>query len=122
MSRAERYFIGPGIRDKLRDIIVRTDGTPIKAGGGEIPTRLQTLQQPSGSPLRLGKTTVAWTKGTLATIELYNEGTPPNETKKSPTADVLEDCVNKFADVQANKWVMLGKVGNGYWYLIAAEC
>jgi hypothetical protein len=28
---------------------------------------------------------------------------------------------NKFADVPANKWVMLARVGQ-LWYLIAAEC
>jgi hypothetical protein len=74
-----------------------------------------------GSPIRLGKTTAAWSKGTLATITLYEEGTPPNETATSPE-ETLEDCVNKFADVKSGKWVAVAKGGNGSWYLIAAEC
>ena len=80
------------------------------------------INDPSGGdPVRLGKTTAAWTKGTTATIDLYEEGTPPNETAKS-TPDTLENCVNKFATVAANKWVIVARGANGYWYLIAAEC
>lgn len=74
-----------------------------------------------GDPVRLGKTTAAWNKGTTATIELYEEGTPPSEGKKTP-ADTLTNCVNKFANVATGKWVIVARGGNGYWYLIAAEC
>ncbi len=74
-----------------------------------------------GDPVRLGKTTTAWDKGSLATIELYEQGTPPTEAKKLPP-DTLEECVNKFADVEADRWVIVARGRNGYWYLIAAEC
>ena len=74
-----------------------------------------------GDPIRLGKTTAEWTKGTLATIELYDQGTPPSETAKSP-AETIQDCVNKFATVASGKWVAIAKASNGSWYLIAAEC
>jgi hypothetical protein len=74
-----------------------------------------------GDPVRLGKTTAAWNKGTTATIELFEEGTPPSEGKKTP-ADTLTNCVNKFANVATGKWVIVARGGNGYWYLIAAEC
>ncbi len=74
-----------------------------------------------GDPVRIGKTTASWDKGSLATITLYENGTPPNETATSP-AETLADCVNKFGDVQADKWVALARAANGSWYLIAAEC
>jgi hypothetical protein len=74
-----------------------------------------------GDPIRIGKTTSTWTKNTLATITLYESGTPPNETTGSPT-QTLEGCVNKFGDVQSGKWVSVAKAANGSWYLIAAEC
>lgn len=82
------------------------------------------FRQPGGDgdPVRLGKTTAAWAKGTLADIELYEEGTPGDETAKSPTPEILEDCVNKFADIGADKWVIVARGGNGAWYLISAEC
>jgi hypothetical protein len=74
-----------------------------------------------GDPIRIGKTTSTWTKNTLATITLYESGTPPNETTGSPT-QTLEGCVNKFGDVQSGKWVAVARAANGSWYLIAAEC
>lgn len=74
-----------------------------------------------GEPVRLGKTTAAWNKNTLATIELYEEGDPGDEEKKTP-ADTLEDCVNKFADIASGKWVIVALAGNNSWYVIAAEC
>lgn len=85
------------------------------------PTRLPRAPD-DGEPVRLGKTTADWLKGTLATIELWEEGTPPSEAKKSPTALTLENCVNKFADVQEDKFVMVARGLNGSWYLISAEC
>lgn len=72
-----------------------------------------------GDPVRLGKTTAAWNKGTTATIDLYENGTPPSETSSSAT---LANCVNKFANVASGKWVIVARGGNGSWYLIAAEC
>jgi hypothetical protein len=74
-----------------------------------------------GDPIRIGKTTSTWTKGSLATITLYESGTPPNETTGSPT-QTLENCVNKFGDVQSGKWVSVARAANGSWYLIASEC
>ena len=72
-----------------------------------------------GDPVRLGKTTAAWNKGTVATIAIHEAGTPPNETTSSEN---LANCVNKFANVATGKWVIVARGVNGYWYLIAAEC
>jgi hypothetical protein len=78
------------------------------------------IQQPYGFGLcRLGKTTAQWTKGTLANIPLYEQGTPPSETVGS---QAVVGCVNKFATVASGKWVMLMRCANGSHYVIAAEC
>lgn len=74
-----------------------------------------------GSPVRLGKTTAAWDKGTLATITLYDQGEPPSEYAADPP-NTLAGCVNKTQNVPANKFVMLGRAANGHYYLIDAEC
>lgn len=74
-----------------------------------------------GEPVRIGKTSATWNKGTLANINLWEGGTPPSETQTSPT-ETLTGCVNKFGTVAANKWVALMKGANGSYYLIAAEC
>jgi hypothetical protein len=120
MARPERYFVGPNKRNEINEVISLVKGTPMKENGAEVPTRLQGMPSPPGR-VKLGKTTAAWNKNTLATIELFEEGTPPSEGKKTP-ADTLENCVNKFANVATGKWVIVARGGNGYWYLIAAEC
>jgi flavin-dependent dehydrogenase len=73
-----------------------------------------------GDPVRLGKTTAAWTKGTTATINVWESGTPPSETQTSGVT--LTGCVNKFANVATGKWVIVARGVNGSYYLIAAEC
>jgi hypothetical protein len=95
-------------------------------GGGRDQPPIKFRAPPSddggdGEPVRIGKTTAQWTKGTLATIRLYEEGAPPGETATFPLEEI-EDCVNKFGTVASNKWVALMKGTNGYYYLIAAEC
>lgn len=41
MAAGDKYFVGPGLRDKLREVIRRVDGTPVFGTGNEIETRLQ---------------------------------------------------------------------------------
>lgn len=120
-QQQERYLIGPGLRDKLREVVGRVDSIPTGSGGGaHIPVVHQSIDRPGGSPVRLGKTTLTWNKGTLSQINVWESGTPPYETQ-TPGA-TLDNCVNKFADVATGKWVVVARGGNGYWYLIAAEC
>jgi hypothetical protein len=79
------------------------------------------FSRPEGTePIRLGKTTAAWNKGTTATINVWESGTPPSETQT--TGVTLANCVNKFANVGSEKWVIVAWGGAGRWYLIAAEC
>jgi hypothetical protein len=73
---------------------------------------------PGGAKCLLGKTTASWSKGTSQNITIYNEGVPPSETAGETT---IEDVWNKFADIEANKWVMFTSF-NGHYYVIAAEC
>lgn len=110
-------LVARGALARLQKCASRVESIDRQSGGPKLPTAFDD----DGDPVRLGKTTAAWTKGTLATIELYEEGTPPSEGKKTP-ADTLEDCVNKFANVASGKWVIVARGGNGYWYLISAEC
>jgi hypothetical protein len=83
-------------------------GIRFRQGGGD-----------DGEPVRLGKTTSTWAKDTLATINVWEDGTPPNETQTSGAT--LENCVNKMVTVPAGRWVEVVRGANGYWYLVAAE-
>lgn len=60
--------------------------------------------------VHLCKTTAKWTKGTEATLDLYNKKT------RAATTRTLK-AFNAFADVEAGRWVA---VSGGL--LIAAEC
>ncbi len=119
MTRPERYFIGPSMKEKIGALISRDGSSPIGGGGDNIPVRLQSLAQGGGGkPLRLAKTTAAWEKNTLARIQLYETGTPPNEDSAS---EFLDDCVNKIERIDSGKWVLVAKATNGYWYLVWGE-
>lgn len=74
-----------------------------------------------GGQLRIGKYTgsATWAKHTTATIGIWESGTPPNETSSSQT---IENVVNHWADVPANKWVGIQAAANGHYYLVVAEC
>lgn len=91
-----------------------------KGGPTGVQWGLVRIGSGAGAGVRVGKTTSAWPKNSLATIDLHEEGTPPTETAKDPP-DTLPDCVNKIADVGDDRWVIVARGANGYWYLVWAE-
>lgn len=124
-THTDRYCdVKPSDRTKLQSAqsgsarILYMDGI----GTGERWCVVRIGDGDDGATTRLGKTTSAWNKGTLATIAIYEGGTPPSETQNTGDSATLSDCVNKFANVASGKWVMVAKAGNGRWYLISAEC
>lgn len=118
MSQADRYFIGPGLRDKLRDVIRRVDGGVYGGGGTGIPTRLQEMNRGGGADLRLGRVTGSWLKGATKTVvQLDGNGIALSPEKtfeaKNFFSDISIDC--------GTKKVACARIG-GAWILIAAEC
>ena len=71
------------------------------------------------SAVRLCKTTEAWLRNTEATLEIWENGDPPDE---QPTGDPIKTLVayNKSYHVAACVWVIVGKGKNGKWYLLEA--
>jgi hypothetical protein len=120
MSRQERYFIGPNLLTDIRRVVGRVDGIAYNESGPVQGVAHQSLHQPdSSSRLRIGKTTATWNKGTLATITLWETGTPPNETQGG---GAIENVVNKWATVASGKWVGIQLAKNGSYYLVVSEC
>lgn len=74
-----------------------------------------------GTTIRLGKTTALFSKNTLGAIELYERCDPPTEQRNLEDY-ALPNVVNHWADIEADRWVMVAKAKNGYWYIITAEC
>jgi hypothetical protein len=84
------------------------------------PVKFRTVSDDGENGL-LGKTDGDWDKNTLAAITIYDSGTAGDEQPSDPPR-VISDCVNKFADIDADSWVWLALNPNGFWYVTAAEC
>lgn len=103
--------------ERIANVVRVVEGTIDEAS----PLRFgKVVDTPGGSSLKLGKVTAAWNKNSLRHVVVYSGGTALSETSATPPV-TLENCVNKFADVQADRWVMVGRT-NGRWYLVSAEC
>lgn len=109
-----RVHLTPESARRIGAAVVR-----VEQSGRDVPP-VMFRQTGDDEPVRVGKTTAAWNKGTTATIDIWESGTPPNETQS--TGQTLTNCVNKFTNVASGKWVIVARGGTGYWYLIAAEC
>jgi hypothetical protein len=90
----------------------------VERGSGTVGAGHWGYRADEGDFFKLGRTNSSWGKGASKTITIYS-GTPLSETPVTPTETVT--AYNKFADISANRWVMLGQL-NGNWYVIAAEC
>jgi hypothetical protein len=120
MAKVERYFIGPNARAKLQDVFAFVGQVPnIATSGARDLGKLQHMQRRLSS-LRLCKTTAAFNKGSVATLNVWEDGTPPSETQTS--GSTVEDVVNKYANIASGKFVSVAIHGNGRWYVVAAEC
>lgn len=120
VQQQERYLIGPGLRDKLREVVSRLNDAPIgSSSGAPADVRLQGMTR-RAVPLRLCKTTAVFSKGSVATLQVWEDGTPPNESQTSGAT--VENVVNKYATIASGRWVSVAQHGNGRWYVVAAEC
>lgn len=88
------------------------------------PVRFRQVGEESGGgeTLKLCKTDSVWEYNTLATLYVWNGGTPPNESaitsEEQPYGETIENVVNKIARVSPNTFVLIGKAENGSWYLV----
>lgn len=71
-----------------------------------------------GDPVRICKTTSDWNKNTTATLDVWESGTPPDETKS--TGQTL-DAINKTRKVVEGSFVIVARGATGKWYLVEPE-
>jgi hypothetical protein len=71
MAGTERYFVGPGLRDKLREVITRVDNMDSGQSGSSVPTALQELPRPT---MRLSRGTFSgsWAVGESKAVSLIS--------------------------------------------------
>lgn len=104
-QQQERYLIGPGLRDKLRDVITRVDGIPSGSGGdGSTPVRLQGINQPFGLRLQRGTFTGSWNIGESKAVSIVGS--------TAATVSVTNYCVKvtQSTDQTASLNVIFGNV------------
>ena len=72
-------------------------------------------------PVRLCKTTAAWSRNTAATLDVWESGDALDEQLTvRGTSTVTVVAYNKAYNVAACVWVLVGKGKNGNWYLVEA--
>lgn len=101
-----------------RDQGALTFSKPLDQGGGGGGSG-------AGTTLRLCRTTATFTKGTLATLQIWEDCQPPNEAASKDdngNTRTLGNVVNKYATISSGRWVSVAKHGNGYYYVVSAEC
>lgn len=112
----ERYFIGPGLRDKLRETITRVDGLMDRQGGVKAHVVHQELMGAGkgGKVFRICTFTGAWSKNTDKTVTFRGVTATPNTAL----------ATNLFASIgtaASSRNCAIAREGTA-WYLIAAEC
>ena len=113
MPQNERYFIGPGLRDKLRDVITRVGGTPDNVSGATIPTRLQTMGGPAGKVFRVCTFTGAWSINSSKTLTFQNVTATPNTVSATNQLFTIGDaCQTQVA--------YIGKIKSD-WHLLNVQ-
>lgn len=103
----DRYVIGPGLRQKLRETITRVDSMHYPpSSGGELPYRLQTLSMPSRGGIKTAMFSGSWSIGATKSVTFkYQSG----------TAEAHNDLVNLPNNGSRN--CIIGKEGTA-WRLV----
>jgi len=111
---SERYFIGPGLKDKLREVIYRVDGLATVERGVKVPTVEQNLPI-FRTTFRICTFTGSWSKNSDKTVTFKFQTATPNTAQAS----------NLFAEIETSlatsRNCAIAREGTA-WYLIAAEC
>jgi hypothetical protein len=111
----ERYFIGPGLRDKLRETITRVDGMMDRQSGVKSQIVHQDMMPSGGGkPFRICTFTGAWAKTAAKAVAFKFETTTPNTV-------VATNLFATIATAAGSRNCAIAKEGTA-WFLIAAEC
>lgn len=110
---SERYVLGPGLVDKLRETVRTVDGMKPPS---EPPTRL-TFDEPSGPirPIRIGTFgTSSWAIGASSTVTLTNVGVTGYTV-------LVTNLFGNIGTGSSSRYCAVAKDGPE-WYLIQAAC
>lgn len=118
MKSQDRYFIGPGLRVKLKEVITRVDGIPQGIGDSSIPVRLQDMIGWGGgagrAAFRICTFTGSWSKNSAKTVTFKYQTTTPNTVAATNIfANLSVDCGTRNCAIARDGTA---------WFMIQAEC
>ncbi len=115
MAQADKYFIGPGLREKLREVVGKVDALSVGTRGATQRTVHQDMPRGGGGGFRICTFTGAWAITTQKTVTFRGVTTAPNTIV----------ATNLFASISTSvsqtRNCAIARDGTA-WYLIAAEC
>lgn len=115
MAQQDSYRIGPGLRDKLREVVRTVDALTLSSRGQSTRTVHQEMPRGGGGAgFRICTFTGAWSKTSNKTVTFKYETTTPNTVV----------ATNLFAEIAAaggQRNCAIARDGTA-WFLISAEC
>lgn len=115
MAQQDSYRIGPGLRDKLREVVRTVDALTLSSRGQSTRTVHQEMPRPTGGGFRICTFTGSWSKTTEKTLTFKYQTATPNTIV----------ATNLFAELGTVAYsprnCAIAKEGTA-WFLIAAEC
>lgn len=108
----KRYTLSPDAVARLGRVVRKVEASGGSSGGGWHPYR----GDDASDPILIGKTLAEWKKDEEADIVLYQDGGFPISPEQKITA-----CLNRFADIPADRFVALAQREGGRWYVVEAE-
>lgn len=98
MTQPQKFFLGPGLVDKLRDTVRRVDAMPLQTKGGSIPTVIESIPRPAAGGFKIATFTGAWATNTSKTVTFKYQTVTPNTVSAVnlffpvPTGSGSRDC------------------------------
>lgn len=118
MADREKYYIGPGLRDKLRETITRVGGLSDNHAIDEIPTRLQDFAPSGGGKVfRVCEFTGTWNKGDAKTVTI--KFSSAGSTSTLVATNLMFNLDNDASGTSGPRICVVGKEGTA-WYFVAA--
>lgn len=114
MTQPQKFFLGPGLVDKLRDTVHRVDAMPLQTKGGSIPTVIESIPRPAAGGFKIATFTGAWATNTSRTVTFKNVSTTPNTVQ---CENVLFPLPSLSTTTNSPTVCAIGKEGTA-WYVI----
>lgn len=115
MTQPQKYFLGPGLVDKLRDTVRRVDALSLGGRADSIPTVIESIPRPAAAGgFKIATFTGSWATTETKTVTFKNVTTTPNTVL---CENVLFPLPSLSTTTNSPTVCAIGKEGTA-WYVI----